>query len=67
MDDAAFRMTFNETFQRLKNGISHYLVESENVLFYWVKASLNDEDTTETQGMEATDTKSEELKFKLKH
>ena len=48
MDDAAFRMTLNETFQRLRDGISHYWVESENVLFYWDKASLNDEDTPET-------------------
>ena len=67
MDDAAFGMTFNETFKRLKDGICHYLgMESENLRLYWDKAILNDEDTPETLGMEATDMKSEELEIHIK-
>ena len=67
MGDAAFGMTFCETFKKLKDGICHYLgMGSENVLLYWENAILNDEDTPETLGMQATYIKSEELDIHIK-
>ena len=67
MDDALFGMSFGETFNRLKDGISHYFgVSSNSICLFWNNARLDEEDTPATVGMAGTDLKHEDLEIHIK-
>ena len=67
MDDALFGMSFGETFNRLKGGISNYFgLSSANISLFWNNARLDEEDTPETVGMAGTDLKLEDLEIHIK-